>query len=321
MRPTAGVTVVILAAATLLGAGYLTFGVLNMRPTAQATRLTLLLDNSGGLMPTSQVTMRGIQVGKVTRIQTTPTGLKVSIDLDRTHPVPIDCAISIQNLSLAGEQYIDFEPKHIAPPYLGDGAVIPADRVAPAVTVSDLLSKANAVLSVLDPVYVHNIVGNVAQAFADNDAALDSLADVAGSAAKMERANKQLLATLFGNLAALTTHIADQDVGGVLTRGGRMLPGSLSALARLTREVDEYAHTGEGVFAPGAPVPTLVAHLKQYLDMLSGPLSTFVAALEPATAPLRGFKVDAGHFVDIWGSTFDDAGGVRVQVTVPEGHQ
>ncbi len=321
MKFNAGITVVILAVATLLGTGYLMFGVLDVEPTTQPTRVTLLLDNSGGLMPTSQVTMRGIQVGKVTGIRTTSSGLKVSIDLDREHPIPADSAISIQNLSLVGEQYIDFKPKHIAPPYFSDGTVIPAERVASAVTVSDLLNKANALLSVLNPTYVNNIVGSVSQAFSGNDAAIDSLAATAGAAATIERDNKQILATLFGNLATLTNHISDQDVGGVLSRSGQLLPGSLSALTRLTHEVDEYARTGDGVFAPGAPVPTLVANLKQYLDMLSGPLSTFAAALEPATAPLRGFKVDAGHFVDVWESTFSDAGGVRVQVTVPEGHR
>lgn len=321
MKFNAGVTVVILAVATLLGAGYLTFGVLKVEPTARPTRLTLLLDASGGLMPTSQVTMRGIRVGKVTGIRTTATGLKVSIDLDREHAIPADSAISIQNLSLVGEQYIDFQPAHIAPPYFSDGTVIPAERVASAVTVSDLLNKANALLSVLNPTDVNNIVGTVSQAFAGNDAAIDSLAATAAGAAKIERDDKAMLAALFGNLATLTTNINDQDVGGVLSRSGRLLPGSIMALARLTREVDQYAHTGDGMFAPGAPVPTLVANLKQYLDMLSGPLSTFAAALEPATAPLRGFKVDAGHFVDMWESSFSEAGEVRVQVSVPEGHR
>lgn len=321
MKFNARVTAVILVVTTLLGTGYLTFGVLKVEPTARPTRLTLLLDDSGGLMPTSQVTMRGIQVGRVTGIRTTPSGLNVSIDLDWGHSIPADSAISIQNLSLVGEQYIDFKPKHIAPPYFGDGTVIPAERVASAVTVSDLLNKANALLSVLNPTDVNNIVGSVSQAFSGNDAAIDSLAATAGAAANAERENKQVLATLFGNLATLTTNLSDQNVGGVLSRSGRLLPSSILALARLTQEVDEYAHTGDGVFAPGAPVPTLVANLKRYLDMLSGPLSTFAAALEPATAPLRGFKVDAGHFVDVWESTFSDAGEVRVQVSVPEGQR
>lgn len=321
MKFNAVVTSAILAVATLLGAGYLTFGVLGADPTAQPCRLTLLLDNSGGLMPTSQVTMRGIRVGRVAGIHTTASGLTVSIDLDRHHPIPADSGISIQNLSLVGEQYIDFTPKRLAPPYFSDGTVIPPGRVAAAVTVSDLLNKANALLSVLNPTYVNTIVSNVSEAFAGNDAAVDSLAATAAAAANMESANKQELSTLFGNLATLTDNLRDQDVGGVLSRSGRLLPGSLLALARLTRDVDAYAHTGDGAFAPGAPIPTLVANLKQYLEMLSGPLSTFAAALEPATAPLRGFKVDAGHFVDIWESTFTDAGAVRVQVTVPEGHR
>ncbi|ORA14029.1 MlaD family protein [Mycobacterium asiaticum] len=320
MRFNVTVTSAILAVVTLLGAAYLTFGVLNVEPTGQRTRLTLLLDNSGGLMPTSQVTMRGIRIGRVAGIQTTPTGLLVSLDIDQQHPVPADSAISIQNLSLVGEQYIDFTPKHVAPPYFSDGTVIPAERVAAAVTVSDLLNKANALLSVLNPTYVNNIVGAVSVAFADNDAALDSLASTAGLAANMERDNNLLLTTLFGNVETLTTDISKQDVGGLLTRSGAALPSSVSALADLTRRVDEYAHTGDGVFAPGAPVPTLVSNLQRYLDMLSGPLSTFAAALEPATAPLREFKVDAGHFVDVWESTFNDTGGVRVHVTVPRGH-
>ncbi len=102
---------------TLLGAAYMSVGVLDMSPTKQVTRLTLMLNTSGGLMPTSEVTMRGIKVGRVTGIQTTTSGLAVSMDLDRAHPVPADSAVSVENLSAAGEQYIEFKPKLIAPPY------------------------------------------------------------------------------------------------------------------------------------------------------------------------------------------------------------
>jgi phospholipid/cholesterol/gamma-HCH transport system substrate-binding protein len=43
--------------------------------------------------------------------------------------------------------------------------------------------------------------------------------------------------------------------------------------------------------------------------------------LQPAVAPLRPIKVDAGHWLDFWESTFNDSGGVRVQLNVPEWHQ
>lgn len=321
MKFNAATTLVILAVITVLGAAYLSLGVLDINPAAQPTRITLLLDNSGGLLPTSQVTMRGIQVGRVTGIRTTPAGLRVSIDLDPTHPIPANSAISVQNLSLVGEQYIDFKPKYIAPPYFSDGTVIPADRVASAVTVSDLLARANTLLSAVNPSYVRTIVTNVSQALAGNDATLDSLATSAGLVAKMEWENRQLLATLFNNVSTMTNGLGDLHAGEVLSEASTLMPGAVLALTRLVRDTDEYTHMLDGALAPGAALPTLVANLGQYLDMLSGPLSTFATVLEPATAPLRGFKVDAGHWLDFWESTFNDNGGLRVQVNVPEWHQ
>jgi len=319
MKFNVATTLVILAVMTVLGVGYLTFGVLKLDPTTKETQITLLLDRSGGLLPTSQVTMRGIQVGKVTGIQTTPSGLRVTIDLDRAHPIPTDSAISVQNLSLVGEQYIDFRPKRIAPPYFSDGSVIPADRVARSVTVSDLLARANAVLSVIDPAVVQTIVTSVSQTFAGNDATLDSLATTAELLSKMELQNKQLVATLFGNVFTLAGDLDDAHAGAVLNQAAPMAPGAVTALTTLIRYVDEYSRAAEGTFAPGAPVPTLVGNINEYIDMLSGPLSTFATVLEPATAPLRGANVNAGHWLDFWESTFNDAGAVRVRANVPEG--
>jgi phospholipid/cholesterol/gamma-HCH transport system substrate-binding protein len=314
-------TLVILSIMTVLGVGYLSLGVLKLNPTTEETRITLLLDKSGGLLPTSQVTMRGIQVGKVTGVQATPDGLRVSIELDRAHPVPADSAISVQNLSLVGEQYIDFKPKLIAPPYFSDGSVIPADRVAPSVTLSELLGKANALLSVINPADVQGIVTTVSKTFAGNDATLDSLATTAGLISRMELENRQLIATLFSNVSTLSDGLDEAQAGARLNQAAPLAPEAVLSLTRLIRDVDEYTHAADGTFAPGAPVPTLVGNINEYVDMLSGPLSTFATVLEPATAPLRGYQVNGGHWLDFWQSTFNDAGGVRVRVNVPEGQQ
>ncbi len=318
MKLNATTTLVILAIMTVLGVGYLSFGVLKLKPTEQQTRVTLLLDKSGGLLPTSQVTMRGIQVGKVTGVHTTPTGLRVSIELDRGHPVPVDSAISVQNLSLVGEQYIDFKPKLIAPPYFSDGAVIPAGRVAPSVTVSDLLAKANALLTVINPTDVQGVVTAVSETFAGNDATLDSLATTAGLVSRMELENRRLVATLFSNVATLSDDLGAAHAGARLNEAAPLAPGALTALTMLIRNLDEYSRAADGTFAPGAAVPTLVSNVNDYLDVLSGPLSTFATVLEPATAPLRQYRIDAGHWINFWQSTFNDAGGVRVRVSVPD---
>ena len=321
MKFNARTTLVILGLLTLLGAAYMSVGVLDMSPTRQVTRLTLMLNTSGGLMPTSEVTMRGIKVGRVTGIQATTTGLAVSMELDRAHPVPADSAVSVENLSAAGEQYIDFKPKLIAPPYFSDRAVIPADRVAQMVTGSDLLTKANALMSALNLDQVHTIINNAAAAFAGNDDTVDSLATTAGLTAKVIHDDKQLLATLFNNVSTFTTNLGDINAGEVISETGKLLPRSVPAFLRMIREIETLSHTGVGVVGPDDPAGVLVTKLGQWIDMLAGPLSTFTTVLQPAVAPLRPIKVDAGHWLDFWESTFNDTGGVRVQLNVPEWHR
>ena len=75
------------------------------------------------------------------------------------------------------------------------------------------------------------------------------------------------------------------------------------------------------MLGPNDPGGILVAKIGEYLDLLAGPLSTFATVLQPALAPLRPIKIDAGHWLDFWESTFNDTGGVRVQLNVPEWHQ
>jgi phospholipid/cholesterol/gamma-HCH transport system substrate-binding protein len=318
MKFNAGITLVILAIMTLIGAGYMALGVLDIRPTSKATRVTLMLDTSGGLLPTSQVTMRGIKVGRVTGMQTTPTGLAVSLDLDEAYSIPISSPIRVENLSGAGEQYIDFRPELIAPPYLSSGAVIPADRVAPTVTVSQLLARADALISAVHPDDLRTVVANVAGALTDNDQALDSLATTAGLFANVVRENRELLATLFSNVSTLTTGLGDLNTGAVFSETGRMLPQVVPQFIRLIGQFDALSHTGNDAFGSDEAVGNLVAKLGEYIDTLAVPLGTFATVLQPATAPLRGVKVDAGHWLDFWESTFSDAGGVRIQLTVPE---
>ncbi len=321
MKFSARTTLAILVVMTLAGAAYMSFGILDMGPTKQITRLTLLLDSSGGLMPTSDVTMRGIKVGRVTGIQTTNRGLAVSMDVDSKYQVPADSAISVENLSAAGEQYIDFRPKLIAPPYFTDGAVIPADRVAPIVTASDLLTRVNVLFTALNLDQINGIINDMAAAFNGNDDAIDSLAVTAGLTAKVIRDDRELLATLFSNVSTFTTNLGELHAGEIISETGKILPQSVPAFLQLVREIETLSHTGIGVIGPQDPAGILVAKLGEWLDMLAGPLGTFATILQPAMAPLHDIKIDAGHWLDFWESTFNDTGGVRVQLNVPEWHQ
>ncbi|MUM19775.1 MCE family protein [Mycobacterium sp. CBMA271] len=312
------VTLVVLSVISLSGAAYMSFGVLGIASTNKTQRMTLMLNSSGGLMNTSQVTLRGIKVGRVTDIQATPTGLAVSMNLDSTYPIPVDSAVSVQNLSAAGEQYVEFNPARIEPPYYSDGAVIPAAKVAPTYTVSELLAKGNALLSTLNPDDVNTILKNVAAGVVDNTATIDRLATTTRLFAQMVQDDKDSLTTLIGNTSRITNGLGDIDAGGILKQSSKTIPGSIEGLALMVKAIERLEPLSESAFGDNKPTSELVAKVFEYIDNLSVPLGEFVTVLEPVVAPMRELKIDAGHWLDFWDSTFNNQGGVRVHLGVPE---
>ncbi|MEU9805201.1 MlaD family protein [Mycobacterium sp. NPDC050853] len=318
MRINVLLTLAVLSIISLVGAVYMAFGVLDIASTNKTHHMTLMLNSSGGLMSTSQVTLRGIKVGRVTDIQATPTGLAVSMALDSGYPIPVDSQVSVQNLSAAGEQYVEFKPVRIEPPYYSDGAVIPASKALPVYTVSDLLQKGNALLQAMNTDDLQMTLNNVAAGFVDNTKTIDQLATTARLFAQMVRDDKQYLTQVIGNTSTLTNGLGDIRAGDVLKQSAKTVPSSLDGLGSLVKVIEKLEPLIEAGMGDGRPLSDLVDKLIDYVNALSEPLSEFVTVLEPIVAPLRDIKLDAGHWLDFWDSTFNNQGGVRVHLGVPE---
>ncbi|MGH3955180.1 MlaD family protein [Mycobacteroides salmoniphilum] len=318
MRLNVLLTLAVLSIISLVGAIYMAFGVLDIASTNKTHRMTLMLESSGGLMSTSQVTLRGIKVGRVTNIQATPTGLAVSMALDSGYPIPVDSQVSVQNLSAAGEQYVEFKPVRIEPPYYSDGAVIPASKAAPVYTVSDLLQKGNALMQAMNADDLEITLNNVAAGFMDNTKTIDQLATTAGLFAQMVKDDKHYLAQLIGNTSTLTNGLGDIRAGEIMKQSAKSVPASMDGLVALVKVIEKLEPLVEAGMGDGKPLTDLVDKLFDYVNALSEPLSEFVTVLEPIVAPLRDVKLDAGHWLDFWDSTFNNQGGVRVHLGVPE---
>ncbi|MGH3723987.1 MAG: MlaD family protein [Mycobacterium sp.] len=321
MRLNVVVTLAVLSIISLVGAVYMAFGVLDIASTNKTNHMTLMLNSSGGLMSTSQVTLRGIKVGRVTDINATPTGLAVSVALDSGYPIPVDSQISVQNLSAAGEQYVEFKPVRIEPPYYGDGAVIPASKAAPVYTVSDLLQKGNALLQAMNADDLQTTLDNVAAGFVDNTKTINELATTTRLFAEMVKDDKHYLAQLIGNVSTLTDGLGEIQAGEILKRSAKTIPSSVDGLVSLVQVIEKLEPLVEVGVGDGKPLTDLIDKLVDYLKALSEPLSEFVTVLEPVVAPLRDLKLDAGHWLDFWDSTFNNQGGVRVHLGVPESPQ
>jgi phospholipid/cholesterol/gamma-HCH transport system substrate-binding protein len=102
----------------------------------------LQLKDSGYLYPSSNVTYRGTEVGTVTGVRLTNSGVEADLSLNSDIPIPSDLDAQINSQTAIGEQYVALWPRGDAPP-LEDGDVIPRDRTSVPPNISSLLDAAN----------------------------------------------------------------------------------------------------------------------------------------------------------------------------------
>ena len=88
--------------------------------------VTLKLPTSGGLYRFSNVTYRGVEVGKVTEMRVTPTGAEAVLSIATSPKIPADLVAEVRSVSAVGEQYVDLRPRTDSGPYLKNGSVITA---------------------------------------------------------------------------------------------------------------------------------------------------------------------------------------------------
>lgn len=128
--------IVTLVGVSILSASYigLTERVLGGGPNVSAD-----LGTSGGIFVGSEVTYRGVKVGRVSDLTLTDDGVRVHAQLERGTEVPKDTRAVVENRSAVGEQYLDLQPRTAGGPLLADGDVIPRDDTETPLPVERLL--------------------------------------------------------------------------------------------------------------------------------------------------------------------------------------
>lgn len=120
-------------APTLLGIGKMT--------------VTLELRETGNLYRFSNVTYRGVQIGKVTAVELTERGAKATMRLDTSPKIPADLDAEVRSISAVGEQYVDLLPRTDSPPYLHDGSVIAKKDTKTPQPIGPVLDQTSALLN------------------------------------------------------------------------------------------------------------------------------------------------------------------------------
>ncbi|MFH9296944.1 MCE family protein [Streptomyces sp. NPDC017520] len=156
--------------------------------------VTVQLPQTGGLYTHSNVTYRGVSVGRVGPIELTEDGVEAELRIENdAPPIPDSLTAVVANLSAVGEQYVDLRPTRKEGPFLGNGSVIDeADTTTPAPPTS-VLTSVDDLASSVDLESLRTVVEEFGAAFEGRGDDLQVLLDTGGDF--VEAADKALPVT------------------------------------------------------------------------------------------------------------------------------
>jgi phospholipid/cholesterol/gamma-HCH transport system substrate-binding protein len=147
------------------------------RITGRNITVTATLPESGGLFEGSEVTYRGVKIGKVSTVDPTKDGITLKLTLNHGTELPTDATMAVHNLSAVGEQYLDFLPPDEDPPYAEDGTVFTGDKSSLPVDEADLLVDMYDFVGSVDRDSLQVVVHELGTMFGDTGKALQTMID------------------------------------------------------------------------------------------------------------------------------------------------
>lgn len=142
---------IIFTIASIVGVGVMIFTYMQVPTLLGVGRLTVKLElpASGGLYRFSNVTYRGVQIGKVTDVALTENGAEATLSLDTSPKIPADLQADVLSVSAVGEQYVDLRPRTDSGPFLEDGSRIPVSATTIPQQVGPMLDQLSALVESL----------------------------------------------------------------------------------------------------------------------------------------------------------------------------
>jgi phospholipid/cholesterol/gamma-HCH transport system substrate-binding protein len=189
----------ILATVTVVSVGVMAFGFVNVPALLGFGRynVSLELPASGGLYPTSVVTYRGSEIGRVTSIDVTETGVRAVLKLNSSTKIPGDVTAAVHSRSAVGEQFVELTAKSgdsAAP--LRDGDVIQASRTQIPPDIGGLLDATNRALQAIPQDNLKTVVDEADKAVSGLGPELSRIVDGSTSLAIEAGKNRDSLTTL-----------------------------------------------------------------------------------------------------------------------------
>ncbi|HXA91040.1 MAG TPA: MlaD family protein [Mycobacterium sp.] len=282
-----GVVVMVLwyiQAPTLLGIGKMT--------------VTLKLPATGGLYRFSNVTYRGVQIGKVTAVGLTPHGAEATLSLDTSPKIPADLQAEVRSISAVGEYYVDLRPRTDSPPYLHDGSVIAKDSTTIPQPIGPVLDQSSALINSFPKGKLGTLLDESFKAFNgagyDFGSLFDSSAQVSGDLNGVSDQARRLTEDTGPFLDA------QAQTAGQIRLWARSLAGVTGQLAKNDPQIRTLLEQGPGAFDEASKLldqvkptlPVLLANLTtvgQIAVTYHASIEQVLVLLPPFTASVQSF--------------------------------
>jgi phospholipid/cholesterol/gamma-HCH transport system substrate-binding protein len=271
-------------APTLLGIGKMT--------------VTLKLPATGGLYRFSNVTYRGVQIGKVTSIGLTPNGAQATLALDTSPKIPADLQADVRSISAVGEYYVDLRPRNDSPPYLHDGSVIAVNDASIPQPIGPVLDQSAALINSIPKGKLGTLLDESFKAFNgagyDFGSLFDSSAQVSGDLNGVSDQTRSLTEDT-GPFLDAQAQTADS-----IRTWARSLAGFSGQLAKNDPQIRTLLQNGPGAFDEASrlldqikpTLPVLLANLTtigQIAVTYHAGIEQVLVLLPPFTAAIQSF--------------------------------
>ncbi|MGD1238717.1 MCE family protein [Mycobacterium seoulense] len=206
-------------------------------------RVKVQLSESGNLYANANVTYRGTEVGRVTAVRLTDTGVEADLSLRSDVRIPSDLDAQVHSQSAIGEQYVALLPRNGASAPLRDGDVIARSRTSVPPDISSLLDAANRGVRAIPNHNLKTVIDESYTAFGGMGPELSEMVTGASALATDAKKNLDALTTLIdgakplldsqsdtsdavqawaAHLATITGELQthDGDVAGLIHQGG-----------------------------------------------------------------------------------------------------
>ena len=285
-------------------------------PPSNRTNVSMTVADINGLVVDSNVMLRGVPVGKVSRIASSVDGATVDFYIDDRFRIPVDSEVQLENLSALGETYIGLVPRSADGPMFRDGQHVATKSIRQPPSITELAVSVGRVLSQLDADAVERILAEGDAALPDPNSVLPNLTHASqllrNTAADMHGQGRVLLSnfqTLLQNAGWVGPTLADTVPG---------LKGTAVGAQKIMQEFSAGALDlrPEGMRTFG----DLLRRIQKLLDDNSGDIKVLGEALRPHLKAIAGalLNFDPSQILSNILDTVPEEGAITLHVSIPQ---